>query len=261
MSDHSESVRQYYREQYHARLYDHVRFENAGGRLIDAWEKEIVTGFFEDHPPGAPILEVAAGTGRFSLMLARQGHTITAVDSSPEMLGQLQETASAEGLPITCVLADAFGLPFAEGAFQTVFSMRFVWHFRAVDRVIHELKRVSREHVVFDLINQFSLAALTAPLSNKVFYRNLHTQLTTRRRALQILQSVGLRLEAEKPAFAFPFICYRRIPAISRPLHWVDRFLLRYLPVGTLMYFKCRKANRAIDDQEVAGPGTPETYL
>lgn len=70
----------------------------------------------EGRPKDKPVLEVAAGTGRFSLMLARPGYTVTAVDSSPEMLKQLRETAEIEGLAITCVLGDAFHLPFDHGA-------------------------------------------------------------------------------------------------------------------------------------------------
>jgi ubiquinone/menaquinone biosynthesis C-methylase UbiE len=260
MSDSADSVKRYYRESDHARCYEDVRFANAGGWLIDALEQEIVNEFLEGHSPGVPILEIAAGTGRFSLMLARQGHAVTAVDSSPEMLDQLRKKADAEDLKITCVHADAFDLPFPDGAFPTVFSIRFVWHFENPTKVVGELARVSEKHVVFDLINRSSLAALTAPLSNKVFYRDLHTQLTTRRQALHVLRSAGLRLEAEKSAFAFPFICYRRMPAISRPLYSLDRFFLRYLPIGTLMYLKCQKANMTIDDPDVAGPGTPETY-
>jgi SAM-dependent methyltransferase len=36
-----------------------------------------------------PILEVAAGTGRVAVPLARRGHAVTATDASPEMLAQL----------------------------------------------------------------------------------------------------------------------------------------------------------------------------
>ena len=241
MSDRANSVKRYYRERDHARCYEDVRFANAGGRLIDALEQEIVRDLLEDHPRDEPILEVATGTGRFSLMLARLGHAVTAVDSSPEMLDQLRKKADAEDLAITCVHADAFDLPFADGAFPTVFSIRFVWHFENPAKVVGELARVSEKHVVFDLINRYSLSMLTAPLANHVFYRSLHTQLTTRLEARQILRSAGLSPVAEKTAFALPYICYRTIPLLSKALFAVDRSLLRWLAVGTVLYFKGKK--------------------
>ena len=246
MRDRADSVKQYYRESGHACRYDEVRFTNAGGKLIDAWEKDIVSEFLEGHPLGEPVLEVATGTGRFSLMLARQGHAVTAVDSSSEMLDQLNETAATEGLAITCVHADAFNLPFVDGAFHTVFSIRFVWHFKAMDRIVSELVRVSSKHVVFDLMNKASFAALTAPLANHIFYRSLHTELMTRREARRLLRSSGLRPVAEKAAFAFPYICYRRMPAIAKPLFALDQVFLRWLPMGTALYFKAEKDDGGI---------------
>ena len=241
MRDPAASVKRYYQEAAHVRVYDDVRFANAGGQLVDAWEKDIIGSFVRDHPADRPILEVAAGTGRFTLALARQGYTVTALDSSAKMLDQIRETAAAEGLTITCVEADAFDMPFAAGTFDTVFSLRFVWHFKNVASIIAELSRVSAQHVVFDLMNRNSLAALTAPLANHVFYRSLHTELTTRREALGILQSAGLVLVQSEQAFAFPYIFYRRLPALSKALHVVDRALLKYLPVGSVLYFKARK--------------------
>jgi len=58
-----------------------------------------------------PILEVGAGTGRVAIDLARHGHRITALDSDPELLAELEHRAA--GLPLETVLADArsFELP------------------------------------------------------------------------------------------------------------------------------------------------------
>ncbi|MDQ3886342.1 MAG: methyltransferase domain-containing protein, partial [Actinomycetota bacterium] len=48
--------------------------------------------------PPARILDVGAGTGFLSLIAARLGHRVTAVDLSAEMLNRLQVKAAAEGL-------------------------------------------------------------------------------------------------------------------------------------------------------------------
>lgn len=56
------------------------------------------------------VLDVGCGQGRDALPLARAGHRVTAIDPAHSGIAQLQERATAEGLPITAhaVAADAF---------------------------------------------------------------------------------------------------------------------------------------------------------
>ena len=58
---------------------------------------------------GGPLLDVGAGTGRVALDLARAGHDVTALDREPELLAALGERASAAGLRVETVVADAAG--------------------------------------------------------------------------------------------------------------------------------------------------------
>lgn len=50
-------------------------------------------------PPGASILEIGCGTGRFARMASSQGHAVTAVDVSKTMLDYVAAKAKEEGLP------------------------------------------------------------------------------------------------------------------------------------------------------------------
>ena len=47
-----------------------------------------------------PILELAAGTGRLAVPLARAGHDVTAVDLDPAMLARLRRHAADAGAPV-----------------------------------------------------------------------------------------------------------------------------------------------------------------
>jgi SAM-dependent methyltransferase len=54
-----------------------------------------------------PVLELGCGTGRVAAHLARAGVEVTAVDESPALLAALTDRASASGLEVACVRADA----------------------------------------------------------------------------------------------------------------------------------------------------------
>ncbi|HEX7290737.1 MAG TPA: class I SAM-dependent methyltransferase [Conexibacter sp.] len=54
-----------------------------------------------------PVLDLGAGTGRVALELARAGHEVTALDLDPPLLAALRERASAAGLSVETVAADA----------------------------------------------------------------------------------------------------------------------------------------------------------
>ncbi len=63
--------------------------------------------------PTAPILELGAGTGRITCPLAKDGHTLWALDSMPSMLTALRERVADQGLSdsITPIEADMRSLP------------------------------------------------------------------------------------------------------------------------------------------------------
>ncbi len=63
--------------------------------------------------PPAPgrVLDCGAGTGFLSLIAARLGHRVTALDLSPQMLAKLTASAKAEGLDIDVVVAPAHEPP------------------------------------------------------------------------------------------------------------------------------------------------------
>lgn len=51
-----------------------------------------------DRWPGSSVLDIGAGTGSWTVMMARQASQVTAVDPSPAMLGRLRSRVAGEGL-------------------------------------------------------------------------------------------------------------------------------------------------------------------
>jgi len=58
-------------------------------------------------PPHASLLDVGCGVGRHALELARRGYRVTGLDISEGMLAQARRAATAEGLAIEWIRADA----------------------------------------------------------------------------------------------------------------------------------------------------------
>lgn len=75
--------------------------------------------------PPARVLDCGAGTGFLSLLAARAGHHVTALDLSPKMLEQLSQAARREGLAVTTVVGPAEAVP--AGAFDAVVERHLLW--------------------------------------------------------------------------------------------------------------------------------------
>jgi SAM-dependent methyltransferase len=75
--------------------------------------------------PPATVLDVGAGTGFLSLLLAGQGYEVTALDLSRGMLAKLRAKAAERGLSVKVVEADALNPP--SGDFAAVVERHLLW--------------------------------------------------------------------------------------------------------------------------------------
>lgn len=203
-----------------AEEYDDKRFSE-GGVFIDRREKEAVLsalGPVEDKR----ILEVACGTGRFTVMMAQQGADIIGLDISPAMLAQGREKAQRVGVDdhVEFMRGDAARLPFPDDHFDAVFAMRF---FHLADRPVtflRELRRVSKGQVFFDTFNLGS---------TRVLYNTLlpmGSRLYSRRDVESLLADSELSLQSEAHDFVLPYGFYRELPkSVARPFRQLDTAL------------------------------------
>ncbi len=113
-------------------------YDSPGNQLIDI-EQPIVQQILAGLPVGV-ALDAACGTGRHAAHLAKLGHHVIGVDSSPEMLA-----VAREKLPdVEFHQADLVQLPLREQAVDIVVCALALTHVPELERALAEFARVLR---------------------------------------------------------------------------------------------------------------------
>ena len=97
------------------------------------WRRALVERL--ELPPGARVLDVAAGTGLITRLLEARGHEVVALDLSAEML------TGARRRGATTVLATAEALPFADATFD---GLTFGYLLRYVSDPLLTMRELAR---------------------------------------------------------------------------------------------------------------------
>lgn len=98
-------------------------------------------------PPGSSLLDLGAGTGRFSLPLAPGVSRVTAVDHSPHMLQVLQDKQASQGIQNVGVLqGDHHHLPLTPH--DTVLAAWVLYSSRNLEATLRRMASLARLQVV-----------------------------------------------------------------------------------------------------------------
>jgi len=96
-----------------------------------------------DAAPGAPVLEIAHGTGNIQLDLLAAGYQVTGVDLSPYMGRIARDRLRRHGQPVRLTRANAAALPFPAESFAAI-ACTFPAPFILEADTLHEAHRVLR---------------------------------------------------------------------------------------------------------------------
>lgn len=101
---------------------------NAGPEVYDEWCRALESldkldtdgcvEFLAEVAAGSPVLELAIGTGRIALPLARRGLEVHGIDAKAEMVQALRAKPGGEAIPVT--IGDLTDVP-VEGTFGLIF--------------------------------------------------------------------------------------------------------------------------------------------
>ena len=147
--------------------YDLSRYGSLYGRLFKRLHQEEMSYLLSSYAPGR-ALDIAAGTGHASFLLASIGFDLTSIDLTKEMLRCAQYQLRKDGLRSNFMLGDAFELPFRDDVFDVVVSTRFLhlWSEHNQKILLCEMVRVLKPGgiLVVDFDNWWHRSILRVPI-------------------------------------------------------------------------------------------------
>jgi SAM-dependent methyltransferase len=125
-----------------------------------SWIREHLAG---DLRPSFRVLDVAAGTGRMSRLVAPNVKEVIAVDLTEEMMAVGKEQAKMAGINnIHWIMSKAQQMPFMDNAFDVVVSRLAVHHWNEPQSIVSEIARVCKpggKVVLIDIVTPDHLTA------------------------------------------------------------------------------------------------------
>lgn len=194
-----------------ARAFDSERFGGAIGEWLKQTQEQVVFDVLQDVR-GWSVIDVGAGTGRFTVPLIERNAKVVACDASSEMLQVLQEKLRSDNLQV--VVGDAHKLEFPDHSFDCAMSFRMLMHVLDWKQALGELCRVSRDWVVVDFPPRRGFLFF-APLWHRIsswFGNNVqpyHTLPISQVRSE--LTRRGFELVSRDPGFLLPVVVHRTI--------------------------------------------------
>ena len=185
------------------------RFRGPVGAWLLRVQEQAVLQMLSAMPHSA-VLEVGGGHGQLTAALIRQGHRVTVVGSSPSCQERIKPLLDAGLCRFSTV--DLLNLPYPDGAFDAVISVRLLAHLESWRRVIAELARVAHHGVIVDYPTFRSWNCLT-PL---LFYVKRWFEKSTRpyrvfheAAIVEAFAAHGLAYQHRSPQLFFPIVLHR----------------------------------------------------
>lgn len=174
MSQTLEQIRQYWNSRAEGYTLSN-REELEDEHLIFLWEQQIrraLNGRICRH-----VLDVGCGPGFFSVLLARLGYEVTAVDYTENMLAEARKNAAHYGVDIDFRRMDAQKLDFEDGIFDLVISRNVLWNLEQPEQAYREWIRVLKPNgTVMNFDGNFYYYVTDAEYGDRTRWEHKHMQ-------------------------------------------------------------------------------------
>lgn len=174
MSQTLEQIRQYWNSRAEGYTLSN-REELEDEHRIFLWEQQIrraLNGRICRH-----VLDVGCGPGFFSVLLARLGYEVTAVDYTENMLAEARKNAVHYGVDIDFRRMDAQKLDFEDGFFDLVISRNVLWNLEQPEQAYREWLRVLKPNgTVMNFDGNFYYYVTDAEYGDRTRWEHKHMQ-------------------------------------------------------------------------------------
>ena len=174
MSQTLEQIRQYWNSRAEGYTLSN-REELEDEHRIFLWEQQIrraLNGRVCRH-----VLDVGCGPGFFSVLLARLGYEVTAVDYTENMLAEARKNATHYGVDIDFRRMDAQKLDFEDGIFDLVISRNVLWNLEQPEQAYREWIRVLKPNgTVMNFDGNFYYYVTDAEYGDRTRWEHKHMQ-------------------------------------------------------------------------------------
>lgn len=202
--------------------YDQWRLVDPRGVLLSEHDLALFRELLPSLPPGAKVLEIGAGTGRFTLPALESGLSLVAADINESLLTALRRKVRERGFESRCEVRNenVFELSFPDAHFDLVFTLHVIPRFLQLDDQRAALLEIARTikpggKLLFNY------------RSSRSFYNLAYRGHATDPKAIrEILESAGMRIVTQRGKW---FLNRRLINAIgislSRGVAALDRLM------------------------------------
>ena len=182
-----------------AKKYEQRRFSTPLGRFVNCREKRMVLDMLKKLSLArGRILDLPCGTGRVSQLLGERSFRVVGADISPNMIRKAQGKIE-DGVEL--VVCDAERLPFKDGAFNCVVSLRFMGHIppEVRTKILKEMRKVTSNWIIVFYYNPNSLMGIFRKVRNRLRGKREQWNPITPGKLKSELKAAGLNLVEMKP--------------------------------------------------------------
>lgn len=201
------------------------RFSGKTGAWMLSVQEQITLDFLRRIAPDS-VLDVGGGHGQLAIPIAGAGIPVTVIGSAPSCRSRLESVLSSGKCRFE--VGDVVNLPYPDDAFHTVICFRLLTHCSDWPRLIAELCRVARAHVIIDYPTTQSVNAIAPALfkAKKRIEGDTRTwSLFAHRQVSEVFEANGFKVSERKGQFCLPMVLHRTI---------------RFQPLSSAMEAVCR---------------------
>ncbi len=125
-----------------ADAYASVVEREIGGTKKAIWKREI-KGFLQGRK-NLEVLDIGCGPGFFALVLSEEGHRVTGIDITENMIKCARQNAQAAGVSCNLLTMDCQALSFDDESFDLLISRDITWTLDDPKKAYREWHRVLR---------------------------------------------------------------------------------------------------------------------